>query len=152
MRAIAFHPEIRRLLALAREEARALGHEQVGTEHLLLALVHAGPNAGLELLARMGVDAARVTPAPAPAVPHRHRLVFGGAELPYTGAVRLAIEHATDEARARGAPAVDAADLVLGLLRGEARDGSAATVLAASGVTLSRARAAIRGAERASGA
>jgi Clp amino terminal domain, pathogenicity island component len=53
-------PRSRAVLRLAQREARQLGHEAVGTEHLLLALVREGEGVGVEILNSLGVSPADV--------------------------------------------------------------------------------------------
>jgi ATP-dependent Clp protease ATP-binding subunit ClpA len=50
-----FTDRARRVVDLARHEARALGHDYIGTEHILLALIREGGGAA-QLLAGAGVD------------------------------------------------------------------------------------------------
>ncbi|MDT3439114.1 MULTISPECIES: Clp protease N-terminal domain-containing protein [unclassified Pseudofrankia] len=50
-----FNDPARRLLTVAQEEALDLGHEQIGTEHLLLALLNRRTGAGARVLASLGV-------------------------------------------------------------------------------------------------
>ena len=56
-----FSPEARQVVALAQDEARGLGHSQVGTEHLLLGLIAEETGAAGRAFAQLGVtlDAAR---------------------------------------------------------------------------------------------
>lgn len=57
-----FGDRSRRVVVLAQEEARALGHGHIGTEHLMLGLLHAEAGVSAQVLAAAGVtlDAARV--------------------------------------------------------------------------------------------
>lgn len=57
-----FTDQARRAVVLAQEEARLLDHDYIGTEHLLLGVVHDGDSAAAIMLGRCGVtlDAARV--------------------------------------------------------------------------------------------
>jgi prophage maintenance system killer protein len=57
---IPFTPRSKRVLELARREAKGLGHNYVGTEHLLLGLVREGEGVAAQALARLGADRARV--------------------------------------------------------------------------------------------
>ena len=54
-------PRAKRVLELAAEEARGLGHERVDTEHLLLGLIREGEGAAVRALFDCGVDRQRVT-------------------------------------------------------------------------------------------
>lgn len=55
-------PRLRKVLSLAAEEARRLGHDYVGTEHLLLAIIREGEGVAAKILKRLGAldEAARV--------------------------------------------------------------------------------------------
>jgi ATP-dependent Clp protease ATP-binding subunit ClpC len=55
-------PRLRKVLSLAAEEAQRLGHDHVGTEHLLLAIVREGEGVAAKILERFGAfdEAARV--------------------------------------------------------------------------------------------
>src|SRR5207244_10074438 len=51
---------VKRVLELAGEEARSLGHDYVGTEHLLLGLIREGEGVAAKVLLELGVDRKRV--------------------------------------------------------------------------------------------
>src|SRR5688500_6791035 len=57
---IPFTPRAKRVLELAVEEARSLGHNYVGTEHLLLGLIREGGGVAAKVLLELGVDRKRV--------------------------------------------------------------------------------------------
>jgi ATP-dependent Clp protease ATP-binding subunit ClpC len=57
---IPFTPRAKRVLELAVEEARSLGHNYVGTEHLLLGLIREGEGVAAKVLLELGVDRKRV--------------------------------------------------------------------------------------------
>ena len=57
---IPFTPRAKRVLELAIEEARLLGHNYVGTEHLLLGLIREGEGVAAQVLHELGVDRKRV--------------------------------------------------------------------------------------------
>ncbi|MGP8300219.1 Clp protease N-terminal domain-containing protein [Streptomyces inhibens] len=54
----AYTPDAKKALEYTLREARALGHEKFGTEHILLGLLAAGEGRGLEVLAVLEVDPA----------------------------------------------------------------------------------------------
>jgi ATP-dependent Clp protease ATP-binding subunit ClpC len=60
VRDLEFTPEAQRALRVAYTEAKRLRHDYVGTEHLLVGLLHEGRGAAQRLLRRYGVDLARV--------------------------------------------------------------------------------------------
>jgi len=55
---IPFTPRAKKVIELARREAEDLGHNYIGTEHLLLGLIREGDGVGAQVLARLGVDLA----------------------------------------------------------------------------------------------
>ena len=55
-----FTERAEKVLMLAQEEARRLGHNVVGTEHLLLGLVHEGEGVAAKALKNLGVDLGRL--------------------------------------------------------------------------------------------
>src|SRR5215467_4581456 len=57
---IPFTPRAKRVLELAVDEARSLGHNYVGTEHLLLGLIREGEGVAAKVLLELGVDRKRV--------------------------------------------------------------------------------------------
>ncbi|MGQ9731653.1 MAG: Clp protease N-terminal domain-containing protein, partial [Candidatus Zipacnadales bacterium] len=59
-RELAFTPEAQRVLHVAYAEAKRLRHDHVGTEHILIGLVHEGRGAANRLLRKYGVDLNRV--------------------------------------------------------------------------------------------
>ncbi|MBI9044243.1 MAG: ATP-dependent Clp protease ATP-binding subunit [Anaerolineaceae bacterium] len=75
-------PEVQKVLEMAIEEARRLGHHYIGTEHLLLALIRLEDGLGLQVLAKMGVTPEQIrrqtrrvlqegSPSPTPNKPRR---------------------------------------------------------------------------------
>ena len=57
---IPFTPKAKRVLELSLEEARQLGHNYIGTEHLLLGLIGEGTGVGARVLENLGVDLSKV--------------------------------------------------------------------------------------------
>src|SRR5207244_2020170 len=55
-----FTDRARRVVVLAQEEARLLGHDYIGTEHILLGLVREGEGVAAQVLERQGLTLARV--------------------------------------------------------------------------------------------
>ncbi|HXL02408.1 MAG TPA: ATP-dependent Clp protease ATP-binding subunit [Candidatus Atribacteria bacterium] len=55
-REVAFTPRAKRVLELALDETRRLGHNYVGTEHILLGILREGEGVGAQILQRLGLD------------------------------------------------------------------------------------------------
>jgi ATP-dependent Clp protease ATP-binding subunit ClpA len=60
---IPFTPEAKKLLQLSLREAMQLGHNYIGTEHILLGLLRDGDNAAVQALVRLGIDLSQVRQA-----------------------------------------------------------------------------------------
>jgi ATP-dependent Clp protease ATP-binding subunit ClpC len=57
---IPFTPRVKRVLELSLQEARQLGHNNIGTEHLLLGLIRETEGVGVQVLENLGADLAKV--------------------------------------------------------------------------------------------
>jgi len=53
---IPFTPQAKKLLEQSLQESRALGHDYIGTEHILLGLIHQGDSVAAQVLTGLGVD------------------------------------------------------------------------------------------------
>src|SRR5215216_6756615 len=129
-------PRTRQLLTVAEAEARRLGHNYIGQEHLLLALAQDREGNAGALLTRLGVDPAKV----AGAVGYFVSRGSGAPDGPLTPTPRLraALDLAAAEARRRGRDTVGGDDLLLGLLA--EGNGIGAGVLTSLAVTAEKAR------------
>lgn len=131
-----FTEGVRKVLAMAREEAARLHHEYVGTEHMLLALLRHGEGAAMKVLEELRVDT--------DAMPGRIVALLkpgtsdAGPDLPYTNRAKTVLELSMKEARELEHSYVGTEHLLLGLIREE--KGVAAQVLGAAGVTLDATR------------
>ena len=131
-----FSPAARQAMTLTQEEARALGHTYLGTEHLLLGLI--GPPDGVvaAALTALGVEARAVRGAVERIVGRGGQLACG--EMRLTPRLKKVFELAGKEAKRAKQRGVEPEHLLLGLLaEGE---GVAAGVLGDLGVTLTRVR------------
>src|SRR5580765_1328269 len=131
---------VRKVLAMAREEAEKLHHEYVGTEHLLLALLREGEGVAATVLTNIGADLTRMRDQILSTV-RAGRASAGttGPDLPYTSRAKKVLELAMSEARELHHSYVGTEHLLLGLI-GEEK-GIAAQVLIDNGCTLDQARA-----------
>ena len=55
-----FSPRVKDVISYSREEAIRLGHDYIGTEHLLLGLIREGEGKALKILKALGVDNSRL--------------------------------------------------------------------------------------------
>lgn len=125
-----------KVIMLAQEEARRLGHNFVGTEQILLGLVGEGTGIAAKTLKSMGINLkdARV---------EVEKIIgrgsgFVAVEIPFTPRAKRVLEFAWDEARQFGHNYIGTEHLLLGLVR-EA-EGVAARVLENMGVDLTKIR------------
>jgi len=133
-----FTDRVRKVLAMAREEAIRLQHDYVGTEHILLGLIREGEGVAAAVLANLSAD-----------LDDLHRLVEENVrrgkssstigELPYTSRAKKVLEYAMAEARELNHSYVGTEHLLLGLLREE--KGLASKVLGELAIGLDEARA-----------
>ena len=133
-----FTEGVRKVLAMAREEAVRLHHEYVGTEHMLLAMLGHDEGMGMSVLSALDADTDALREQIETTVKVGKATSLTGPDLPYTNRAKIVLEMAMKEARELGHSYVGSEHLLLGLLREE--KGIAAQVLTSSGVTLARAR------------
>ncbi|HBY96022.1 MAG TPA: NDP-hexose 4-ketoreductase [Chloroflexi bacterium] len=131
-----FTKKARRVLSLAQEEAQALNHGYIGTEHLLLGLVREGDGVAARVLKDLGVDLPKVRSAVEDIVGRGKRATLGRIGL--TPRTKRVIELAVEEARRLGHHYIGTEHLLLGLAR--EGNGIAADVLASLGVSLESVR------------
>ena len=137
MNGYSFTERVRKVLAMAREEAAALHHEYVGTEHILLGIVREGEGCALTALENLGVDPGVLRERTLDVVkPGRKREVVG-PDLPYTSGAAKVLEESMAAAREMNHGYVGTEHLLLGLLR--EKKGIAALVLRQAGVTVDSA-------------
>jgi ATP-dependent Clp protease ATP-binding subunit ClpC len=125
-----------KVIMLAQEEARRLGHNFVGTEQILLGLIGEGTGIAAKTLKSMGVNLkdARV---------EVEKIIgrgsgFVAVEIPFTPRAKRVLELSWDEARQLGHNYIGTEHLLLGLIR--EGEGVAARVLENLGVDLSKVR------------
>jgi ATP-dependent Clp protease ATP-binding subunit ClpA len=111
-----FSDAARRAVVLAQEEARMLDHNFIGTEHLLLGVIHEEHSLGAKILAGMGMSAPAVRDLVVEIVGCGTGHGTSGA-IPFTPRAKSTLEHAYHEARRLGAEHLGTEHLLLGLLR-----------------------------------
>src|SRR5690348_17062367 len=134
-----FTERVRKVLAMAREEAARLHHEYVGTEHILLGLIREGEGVAAAVLQNLSVDLDEIQQKIEETVKKGKAAQTTGPDLPYTSRAKKVLELAMSEARELNHSYVGTEHLLLGLLREE--KGIAAQVLTDAGVNLEAARA-----------
>ena len=131
-----FSDRARRVVVLAQDEARDLGHDYIGTEHLLLGLLHDSSGTACQVLTRLQAPPEAVRAKVGELVQPGDTTMRG--HVPFTAAAKKALEMSLREALQLGHNYIGSGHLLLGLLRQER--GTAARVLAELGVALDQAR------------
>ncbi|MFO1442045.1 ATP-dependent protease ATP-binding subunit ClpC [Bacillus sp. Bva_UNVM-123] len=131
-----FTERAQKVLALAQEEAIRLGHNNIGTEHILLGLVREGEGIAAKALYALGLGSDKIQQ-------EVENLIGRGkdsSQAPphYTPRAKKVIELSMDEARKLGHSYVGTEHILLGLIR--EGEGVAARVLNNLGVSLNKAR------------
>ncbi len=136
-----FTEEVRQVLQAAREEAMRLGHDYVGTEHMLLGLLRAPGSSAIRLLEHFQIDPASLRATLEAMVPPGSDTVVG-PDLPYTSRAKKVLELSMVSARAPNHDVVRTGHLVLGLLA--EGNGPGGQVLIGAGMDADAARHAVR--------
>ena len=132
-----FDEQARYALQYAQEEAQRFQHTYIGTEHLLLGLLHDETNVATTILRNMHVELVKVREAVEFIIGRGDRIVLG--EIGLTPRAKKVIELAVDEARRLQHHYIGTEHLLLGLVR--EGEGIATGVLESLGVRLANARA-----------
>jgi ATP-dependent Clp protease ATP-binding subunit ClpC len=127
-----FTDRARRVVVLAQEEARMLNHNYIGTEHLLLGLIHEGEGVAARALESLGVSLETVRLQVEEIIGQGQQAPSG--HIPFTPRAKKVIELAGREAIDLGHNYIGTEHLLLGLIR--EGDGVAAQTLAKLGVDL----------------
>jgi ATP-dependent Clp protease ATP-binding subunit ClpC len=130
-----FTERAQKVLALAQEEAIRLGHNNIGTEHILLGLTREGEGIAAKALYGLGLGSEKIQK-------EVENLIGKGQDasqtIHYTPRAKKVIELSMDEARKLGHSYVGTEHILLGLIR--EGEGVAARVLNNLGVSLNKAR------------
>ncbi|MDF0727608.1 ATP-dependent protease ATP-binding subunit ClpC [Cytobacillus sp. S13-E01] len=130
-----FTERAQKVLALAQEEAVRLGHNNIGTEHILLGLIREGEGIAAKALVALGLGPDKIQ--------KEVEILIGRGQdasqtIHYTPRAKKVIELSMDEARKLGHSYVGTEHILLGLIR--EGEGVAARVLNNLGVSLNKAR------------
>jgi ATP-dependent Clp protease ATP-binding subunit ClpC len=131
-----FTDRARRVVVLAQEEARALNHNYIGTEHILLGLIHEGEGVAAKALESMGISLEAVRTEVEDIIGTGGHPPSG--YIPFTPRAKKVLELALREALQLGHKYIGTEHILLGLIR--EGEGVAAQVLVKLGADLSRVR------------
>mgnify|MGYP000858032353 CR=1 FL=1 len=131
-----FTDKAKRVLAGAQQEARVMGHDVIGTEHILLGLMLVEDGGASRVLNNAGMELEEVKERIEEIIPTGEGA--GIAQLPMTARVKTILSLAFEEARVLNYPYVDTEHILLGLLR--EGEGVAINVIRSFGVDPERLR------------
>ncbi|MBO0785532.1 MAG: NDP-hexose 4-ketoreductase, partial [Actinobacteria bacterium] len=131
-----FTDRARRVVVLAQEEARLLDHGYIGTEHLLLGLIHEGEGVAAKALESLGISLDTVRQEVLEII-GRGKVPPSG-HIPFTPRAKKVLELSLREAKNLGHNYIGTEHILLGLIR--EGDGVAAQVLVKLGGELNRVR------------
>lgn len=131
-----FTDRARRVVVLAQEEARQLSHNYIGTEHILLGLIHEGEGVAALALCTMGISLEGVRAQVEEIIGQGKEAPTG--HIPFTPRAKKVQELSLREALQLGHNYIGTEHLLLGLLR--EGEGTAAQVLAKLGAELTKVR------------
>lgn len=131
-----FTDRARRVIVLAQDEARMLNHNYIGTEHILLGLIHEGEGVAAKALESMGISLDSVRQEVEEMIGHGTHPHSG--HIPFTPRAKKVLELALREGLQMGHKYIGTEFLLLGLIR--EGEGIAAQVLVKLGADLPRVR------------
>ena len=131
-----FTDRARRVVVLAQEEARMLNHNYIGTEHILLGLIHEGEGVAAEALESLGISLDAVRQQVEEIIGQGQEAPSG--HIPFTPRAKKVLELSLRESLQLGHNYIGTEHILLGLIR--EGDGVAAQVLVRLGADLNRVR------------
>ena len=131
-----FTDRARRVVVLAQEEARMLNHNYIGTEHILLGLIHEGEGVAAKALESLGISLEAVRQQVEEIIGQGQQAPSG--HIPFTPRAKKVLELSLREALQLGHNYIGTEHILLGLIR--EGDGVAAQVLVKLGADLNRVR------------
>ncbi|HEX8001900.1 MAG TPA: ATP-dependent Clp protease ATP-binding subunit [Mycobacteriales bacterium] len=131
-----FTDRARRVVVLAQEEARMLNHNYIGTEHILLGLIHEGEGVAAKALESLGISLEGVRQQVEEIIGQGQQAPSG--HIPFTPRAKKVLELSLREALQLGHNYIGTEHILLGLIR--EGEGVAAQVLVKLGADLNRVR------------
>ena len=133
-----FTERARKVIILAKEEAKRFNHDYIGTEHILLGLIKEGESVAAAVLQNLGLSLDTIRLEVEKLVQFGPSTMVSG-DIPFTPKAKKVIELAMDEARRLGHNYIGTEHLLLGLIK--EGEGVASHVLMNVGLDLNKVRA-----------
>jgi ATP-dependent Clp protease ATP-binding subunit ClpC len=132
-----FTERARKVIILAKEEAKRFNHDYIGTEHILLGLLGEGEGVASVVLQKMGLNLQQIRLEIEKIVKPGPPMVVSG-DIPFTPTAKKVIELSSEEARSLGHNYIGTEHILLGLIR--EGEGVASQVLINLGLDLNKVR------------
>ena len=132
-----FTERARKVIILAKEEAKRFNHDYIGTEHILLGLLSEGEGVAAVVLQKMGLNLQQIRLEIEKIVKPGPPMVVSG-DIPFTPTAKKVIELSSEEARSLGHNYIGTEHILLGLIR--EGEGVASQVLLNLGLDLNKVR------------
>ena len=115
-----FSPRVRDVITFSKEEAMRLGHDYIGTEHLMLGMIREGEGSAVQILEDLGVDVQKFrNKIEAISSPNEARQISSKKTLPLTRQAEKALKTTFLEAKLFQSSSINTAHLLLCILRNE---------------------------------
>jgi len=132
-----FTERARKVIILAKEEAKRFNHDYIGTEHILLGLLKEGEGVAAVVLQKMGLNLQQIRMEIEKIVKPGPSTVVSG-DIPFTPTAKKVVELSSEEARSLGHNYIGTEHILLGLIR--EGEGVASQVLVNLGLDLNKVR------------
>ena len=128
-----FSPQVKDVISFSREEALRLGHDYIGTEHLLLGLIREGGGMAIKILRSLGVDTGKLRRSIEDAVRGTSSVTVNLGNIPLTKQAEKVLKITYLEAKIFKSDLIGTEHLLLSVLRDD--DNIASQILLQYGVT-----------------
>jgi len=132
-----FTERARKVIILAKKEAKRFNHDYIGTEHILLGLLKEGEGVAAVVLQKMGLNLQQIRMEIEKIVKPGPSTVVSG-DIPFTPTAKKVVELSSEEARSLGHNYIGTEHILLGLIR--EGEGVASQVLVNLGLDLNKVR------------
>ncbi|PKL91061.1 MAG: ATP-dependent Clp protease ATP-binding subunit ClpC [Candidatus Goldiibacteriota bacterium HGW-Goldbacteria-1] len=133
-----FTDRARKVVAFAKEEAQRLGHDYVGTEHILLGIIKDGGGMAAAVMETLNIDLEKLKLEVEEKIVDSATSTMLAGEIPFTPVSKRAFQYAAEESQLMGHNYIGTEHMLLGLLKEE--DGLASRVLKEVGVNYKKAK------------
>jgi len=128
-----FSPQVKDVISFSREEALRLGHDYIGTEHLLLGLIREGDGMAIKILRSLGVDTGKLRRSIEDAVRGTSSVTVNLGNIPLTKQAEKVLKITYLEAKIFKSDLIGTEHLLLSVLRDD--DNIASQILLQYGIT-----------------